>query len=823
MTDWLLRRVAIEGFRGVNNEGEPLVLDFNPDRVSSISAPNGVGKSSIFESVLYVLQGEIRKLEILPAAENARSYYLNRFHPGGLGTIQLVLAPAGGGADITLTVTRDAHGSRTVNASGGADANAILSDLNQEFVLLDGKTFQEFIDHRPVDRGRCFAGLLGLRRYSATRQGLQSTSNTLAFNNHFGIAAKEQQKLTQRHAVDQAWSRIRGAYQVLAGEPLDPSLSREQVLSNALSALQGIPILAPICDGKAFHEVLPDECVQAAKAAEGGEDRVRYTALLTEETKWRDASDSVPSASDATELIKLAAARDEALAATSGDLFQKLYSISEQILASDAWPDKTVCPACERGGPNSVLDFARTKAANYEAVEAATTALGAEWATKGWNQLGNLEKLASAEAEQARLAGAQAKIDAGGLDESFARELTEWVSEIAARAKKHLAELETEKAVLEQKLPESTAAVVENIEAFRRLQSAVTDLRTGEARLTAIEDELARISRVKKFLDEACTVFSSGESRAATRRMQAIEPVCREIFQAIMFEPVVPALTKRPGTEELSISLAEFWTLQNVSAQAVLSESYRNAFAFSVYLAAASLYGGGAKFIIFDDVTSSFDCGHQLHLVEVIRTRFARPAVPDGPQVIILSHDTMLEKLFNKNSHNPDWTHQRIVGNARTAVLPQSGAVNKVRDATIGFLNVGRVGDAEPRIRQYLEYKLENLILKLKIRVPFDVAYSSEKQMVHNLIDAIKEQLNLHHSAGTLVLKPGQVASFNTAVATITGNYLSHWGTAQAQAYTAGALMGVMQAIDALDDCFRFEHPAGSGNIRFYHSLGREI
>ena len=137
-----------------------------------------------------------------------------------------------------------------------------------------------------------------------------------------------------------------------------------------------------------------------------------------------------------------------------------------------------------------------------------------------------------------------------------------------------------------------------------------------------------------------------------------------------MGENVIPALKKRAGTEELSIALAGFWNLQDISAQAVLSESFRNAFAISVYLAAASLYGGGAKFMILDDVTSSFDLGHQLLLMKVVREQFARPADPNGPQVIILSHDPALEKFFNVSSNEVGWWNQRIEGTARTAILP---------------------------------------------------------------------------------------------------------------------------------------------------------
>ncbi len=49
MTRYFLGSLAIEGFRGINNDGDPLLLKFKADAVNSIHAPNGVGKSSIFE------------------------------------------------------------------------------------------------------------------------------------------------------------------------------------------------------------------------------------------------------------------------------------------------------------------------------------------------------------------------------------------------------------------------------------------------------------------------------------------------------------------------------------------------------------------------------------------------------------------------------------------------------------------------------------------------------------------------------------------------------------------------------------------------------
>ncbi|MEY9424131.1 DNA repair exonuclease SbcCD ATPase subunit, partial [Bradyrhizobium japonicum] len=88
MSGWFLERLEIEGVRGINNEGDPLVLSFAHDAVNSVSAPNGVGKSSIFDALTYALRKKIPKLDELPATESGDSYYLNRFHSKNTGTIR---------------------------------------------------------------------------------------------------------------------------------------------------------------------------------------------------------------------------------------------------------------------------------------------------------------------------------------------------------------------------------------------------------------------------------------------------------------------------------------------------------------------------------------------------------------------------------------------------------------------------------------------------------------------------------------------------------------------------------------------------------------
>ena len=110
---WFLEGIEIEGFRGINNEGAPLALKFKSDCINSISAPNGVGKSSIYEALSFALRGNIPKLERLLHAERPQDYYLNLFHTGRIGTVKLTLRSENGGDAISIKITRTAAGVRT--------------------------------------------------------------------------------------------------------------------------------------------------------------------------------------------------------------------------------------------------------------------------------------------------------------------------------------------------------------------------------------------------------------------------------------------------------------------------------------------------------------------------------------------------------------------------------------------------------------------------------------------------------------------------------------------------------------------------------------
>lgn len=819
VTGWLLEGILIEGFRGVNNEGQPLELKFKPDKVSSISAVNGVGKTSVYDAARYAITGKLPWLDELPAAERERDYYQNRFHSTGQSTIKLRLVAEPGGEKCEITVSRDANGLRSSAATAPWDARAILTALNREFVFLDGPTFQKFISAPPLVRGRTFSGLLGLSAYSDVRQALAGLVNTRAFNNHFSTTAHAQTKTREERTVGELSTAIAKDFEILVGAPigeLDAAAAKEK----CHEALIQIAPLKPACEGKAFAEIDIDACIEAIKDAEGGPKRERLGACIRERGDLAKVNHEAPTLERAAQFVVRAGEREEALEKTAGDLMLELYQAGKKVVEAEQWEDPHLCPLCDGTGTHSLRDHLASRLSEFEALDKATTALAGEWNEAGWAELLQLEAIVYTTAEKRLLAARQVRAAAGSISKAEAEALVEHLAALRVRAAEIDARLASEQTQLEQELPPSAVEVTKKVETARRLQESWRKL--GQSR-TIIAEESARetcVDRVRDFLVAASKAFATAEAGMSKARLTAVEPVFKDYFKKMSFHGVEPAVSKKADSEELRIGLTQFYGLTNVSPQALLSESFRNAFAISLYLAAASLYGGLPKFVILDDVTSSFDAGHQHFLVELIRTTFARPGNATGPQVILLSHDTMLEKLFNKHSNSGAWWHQRLEGSPQVAVLPQAGAVNKVRDRTISMLQAGQADSAKEGVRQYLEYRLSDLIGKLRIPVPMDIAFNDDKQVAGDFLKAIDAAVKLHKAANSLVLDSAQEAGLNTNMVTIVGNFLSHWGTGQAAAFSAPALLGVMQAIDDYCDCFTFEQIPGGSRV-FYKSLSQ--
>lgn len=828
MMRYFLTGLSIEGFRGINNDGDPLVLKLKPDQVNSIHAPNGVGKSSIFEAIYFAIHGIVPRLEEMQDGEDAGSYVVNKFHPRQLATIILTFGNDAGAADVVVTVTRDAAGSRSVTSPTHADPEEFLRNLREDFTLVDYGRFSNFIDTSALERGRSFANLVGLSRYSQLRQSLAGASRTQNLNSDLDISSLEAKVKGDQRALNGIAQRLLTSTNEILGKTLtevgDPATLEDEVVKS----LAGKPLLAAHFAKPGLKNADFDAAEKAIEKEEGGADRKRLQTL-TESCEALEATKVEQSDLDeVATLIDRAKARDEAIRKVGLPILQDVLRGALTVLSDADWSDPSKCPVCDETATTPLTDRLTQKISLYEDATQqdqalCNTIIASAFETK-LSELEETKPLAVAPKEKLHPV-LTAACEKGSVS-------TELLSKIAAR----LAEIETQRVMklgvntkelgeLQAKLPPSMVQVSRNITHAKQARDLFADYSKAKAALAAEEQRLAKLVRWKTFITAAAREFANAETALTTERVAEIQAGAQTLLGSLVrgAPDMKPTLERAKDKENIDLQLANFFGLSGLSARALLSESYRNAVAASIFLSAALKHKGAPRFMVLDDITSSFDSGHQFSLMDSIRTLLRYGAVPEGLQFIILSHDTSLEKYFDRLNGTADWHHQKLQGMPpKGRVMVAAQQADRLKAQAEKHLNAGDVELGAPFVRQYMEYKLGQVITRLEIPVPPDYATRGDKRTLSTYADAITDAVKLHQKAGVCVLDAGQVTDLLTVhTPSIMANYVSHYETGAGTPFNAYALLGVLQAVDSLAECF-MHMPSGATQKVYYKRLDRK-
>jgi hypothetical protein len=155
------------------------------------------------------------------------------------------------------------------------------------------------------------------------------------------------------------------------------------------------------------------------------------------------------------------------------------------------------------------------------------------------------------------------------------------------------------------------------------------------------------------------------------------------------------------------------------------------------------------------------------------------------------------------------------------AVISQVQDGDRLRSTAQRLLAAGQSTEAQPLLRQYLEFKLLQVITKSSIPVPIDFAIKDSQKMVSNCLNAIQSAIKLHKKAGDLVLTPAQQKEIDTIhVPSLVGNWVAHYETASGTSVSAAVLSSIITTIDAFAECFRYDDTSSAPAVRrWYRSL----
>lgn len=827
MPRYFLKKVGVESFRGINNDGEPLVIAFKTNAVNSLYAANAQGKSSVFDALCYAIKGQIPKLDDLPAADQPDRYYSNLFHSSGDAEINLTLEADDGSGDVSIRVRRLKDSTREVDSpSGFPDPEKLLADLDNSIVLLDNRTFLQFVEDTPLSRGRTFSALLGLARLSQVRQVLEMFAHGRTLNNDFDISGLETSCRTYLRQLVDLEKKIGVVSERLTGQRITDSFDLDRVVTQSSQALESVDLLRPHFDGDLL-QVDFDLVREAIRDAERGDEREILARLVTS-LSTLNSLDLEPAENDERDLLSgLVRDRALALSQTRGLLMKQLYDSVAKVLQSEEWDQPDQCPACETTLDEPLAPRIEQLRTEYAKMDRSTQEISSSWKASAIRSrlisLRDNPELSVTTEMVEMIARLDASLLRGDTDQSQLREVLTARDQLENDRKTSVASLETKKTQLEKSLPPSLVQLSEQVGYGEQLKEFAIEYNEIKAKLPKLKAKLEARYRWQDFITQAKEIFSEAEVQLSTLRTQRLERQYQSKYAEITKNPeVVPVLRKAAGSEELRLLLKRFYGLEDISATTVLAESYRNALAISIFLSAALEDTSSARFIVLDDVTSSFDAGHQFAIMELIHQHVARPGNPNGPQVIILSHDGLLQKYFDQKSGGLDWHHQRMTGlPPRGTVFAETQDANRLRANAERFLKAGQVDSAAPLVRQYLEFKLLEVIRKVDIRVPLDFSIRDDRKMVQNCLNAIRNQLELTKQAGSICLTSSDLnAVEKTHVPALISNWLNHYSTATISSVSPYVLLGVLGTIDDFADCFRYDCScSGMQRRRYYKSL----
>lgn len=808
------------------------MLKFKHDAVNSVHAPNGVGKSSIFEALHFALHGTVPRLEGMQDAEQGASYIVNKFHPAQQATVALVFKSDDGTPDVSIAVTRTAAGGRVVTSpSGHADPDSFLADLCEDFVLVDYPRFASLVDCSALERGRSFASLVGMSRYSQLRQALDGAKNTRNINSDLGLSTLDTEVTAENRALGAVEQRILAAYQEVTGAVGGQMTDTAALKAQVTGGLAGIALFTPLLADASVMDLDFDAAERIVDQEEGGAARKTLDGLNAAVTTLGGLQVSAAELAEIDALVTAAKARDDAMRKVGAASLHALLKDALAVVNSADWHDPKVCPVCEKAGDGPLQDQLEAKIALYDEADQLDAELKRQVQSAGsigkLRQLEEQARLGVAEADRIApvltLAARQSSVSTADLERA-----KDAIGALEAKRVDVLAAVNTEIVTLQASLPPSLVAVTRTLGQAKQFRDAMNEYERTLPALAAKRAKLAKLNRWKTFITNVAGQFASAESALANARITDIQASCQELFGHLVRggPDVRPTLNRAQNTEQVDLKLADFFGLPNQSARALLSESYRNAVAASIFMAAATRHQGVPRFMVLDDVTSSFDAGHQFSLMDTIRTKLrfgAANGLPGGLQFIILSHDTSLEKYFDRLNGTTEWNHQKLQGMPpRGRLMIAAQQADRLKAQAEHYLNAGQIDIGEPFVRQYLEYKLGQIITRLEIPVPPDYATRGDKRTLSTYVDAITAAVALYKAAQRCVLSAQQITDLqNHHLPSIMANYVSHYETGAGNPFNAYALLGVLQSVDALADCFCWTDPADNQR-KYYRRLDRQ-
>ncbi|MDN3513353.1 MAG: hypothetical protein NG747_03005 [Candidatus Brocadia sp.] len=165
-----------------------------------------------------------------------------------------------------------------------------------------------------------------------------------------------------------------------------------------------------------------------------------------------------------------------------------------------------------------------------------------------------------------------------------------------------------------------------------------------------------------------------------------------------------------------------------------LSESHLNCLGICLFLASVKAFNKLNKFIVLDDVISSFDTNHRARFVRLLVEKF------NGYQIFLFTHEKDWFEIVSNMVKGKNWLIKKICwdydsGASIEEPLTDLKARIETKIKNSDSLELGNT------IRKYLERLLKDICFDLEAKVRFRFNEDNENRMANELLSELKGKL----------------------------------------------------------------------------------
>ncbi|MCK9400941.1 MAG: AAA family ATPase [Bacteroidales bacterium] len=197
--------------------------------------------------------------------------------------------------------------------------------------------------------------------------------------------------------------------------------------------------------------------------------------------------------------------------------------------------------------------------------------------------------------------------------------------------------------------------------------------------------------------------------------------------------------------------------------QKYFSESHLNCFGLSFFLASVIAFNKENKFLLLDDVISSFDSNHRKKFADLIFEKFS------DYQIILMTHENEWYQYVSQLAKRKSWLINEIKWSDTegTYIEDKPTDLREIIETNIAKGDIDITGNP---IRKYLEHTLKVICANLEVKVNFRFNEVNEKRMPDELLNDLKSKIN--KSSNDLKSKMPIIDRIINS--NILGNLLSH-------------------------------------------------